>query len=332
MMLRTVLVVAALLILVPLPAPAAGGGGAPEAAPIPVVFDMDIGGDIDDTWALAFLLESPELDVRLLVTDAGNPVYRAKIAARLLEVAGRTDIPIGLGLRLYEDDDGPQAPWVEGYDLGRYPGTVHEDGVQALIDVIMGSETPVTLIGTGAVPNVRAALEREPRIAEKARFVGMHGSLRRGYGPGSEPVAEANVKGDPAALQAVLAADWDVTLTPLDTCAQVQLGGERYQRVARSEAPLARAVMENYRIWWPRCPWCEGDPDLPDRESTLLFDTVAVYLAFAEDLLEMEDLGVRVTDDGFTVIDPAAPRARCATGWKDLEAFQELLVERLAGP
>ena len=70
----------------------------------------------------------------------------------------------------------------------------------------------------------------------------------------------------------------------------------------------------------------------PDRESTLLFDTVAVYLAFAEDLLEMEGLGVRVTDDGFTVIDPEARSVRCATGWKDIEAFEELLVERLSGP
>ena len=54
--------------------------------------------------------------------------------------------------------------------------------------------------------------------------------------------------------------------------------------------------------------------------------------AFSEDLLEMEELGVRVTDDGFTVIDPAARRVRCATGWKDLPAFEDLLVDRLIGP
>jgi len=90
-----------------------------SSARIPVIFDADIGGDIDDTWALVMLLKSPELDVKLVTTDAGNARYRAKIVARLLEVAGRTDIPIGLGLQLSEDDDGPQAPWVKDYDLGR---------------------------------------------------------------------------------------------------------------------------------------------------------------------------------------------------------------------
>ncbi len=308
----------------------------PEAAPstrIPVIFDTDIGGDIDDTWALVMLLKSPELDVRLITTDAGNARYRAKIVARLLEIAGRTDIPIGRGLQLYEDDDGPQAPWVKDYDMGQYPGVVHEDGVGALIDTIMSSTTAVTVICVGAVPNIEAALEREPRIAERARFVGMHGSLRVGYGGNPEPVAESNVKVDPAACRAALGAAWEVTITPLDTCGLVELGGERYQRVLRSEDPLVKALVENYRLWWPRCSWCEkDDPDRPDRRSTTLFDTVAVYLAFSEDLVRMEELGVRVTEEGFTVIDPESPRARCATEWKDLAAFEDLLVERLVGP
>ena len=51
--------------------------------PIPVIFDSDIGGDIDDTWALAYLVRSPELDLRLVVTDHGDTVYQARVAARL---------------------------------------------------------------------------------------------------------------------------------------------------------------------------------------------------------------------------------------------------------
>ena len=38
---------------------------------IPVIFDTDIGSDIDDTWALGFLLRCPELDVKLVTTDRG---------------------------------------------------------------------------------------------------------------------------------------------------------------------------------------------------------------------------------------------------------------------
>ena len=63
---------------------------------IPVILDTDIGDDIDDTWALAMLLNSPELDLKLVVTEEGNTPSRAKIAARLLEIAGRTDVPVGI--------------------------------------------------------------------------------------------------------------------------------------------------------------------------------------------------------------------------------------------
>jgi inosine-uridine nucleoside N-ribohydrolase len=303
---------------------------------IPVILDTDIGTDIDDTWALVMLLKSPELDLKLVTTDTGNTTYRARIVARLLEIAGRTDVPIGIGIEQNQADDGPQAPWVAGYGLSRYPGRVLQDGVGALVDTIMSSEKPITLIAIGPVPNVAAALAREPRIAERARFVGMHGSLRLGYGGAPEIAAEANVRGDPAACRTVLGARWDVTITPLDTCGLVQLKGEKYARVAASRDPLVQAVMENYRVWWRRCPWCRErhatEPGLPARESSTLFDTVAVYLAFSSDLLAMEDIGVRVTDDGHTLIDDSQKALRCATKWWDLAAFEDLLVQRLAGP
>ena len=47
--------------------------------PIPVILDTDIGDDIDDTWALAMLLKSPELDLKLVVSDTADTVHRAKI-------------------------------------------------------------------------------------------------------------------------------------------------------------------------------------------------------------------------------------------------------------
>ena len=68
----------------------------------------------------------------------------------------------------------------------------------------MNSPEPVTLICIGPMPNIAEALKREPRIAEKARFVGMHGSVRVGYGGKKTPDAEWNVKADPKACQAGL--------------------------------------------------------------------------------------------------------------------------------
>jgi len=53
---------------------------APARQPIPVVLDTDIGTDIDDTWALAFLLRCPELDVRLITTATGDTFDRARLS------------------------------------------------------------------------------------------------------------------------------------------------------------------------------------------------------------------------------------------------------------
>ncbi len=78
----------------------------PQAAKIPIIYDSDIGDDIDDTWALCLLLKSPEFDVKLVVGDQGRTDYRTKLFAKLLETAKRTDIPIGVGLDQGRKDSG----------------------------------------------------------------------------------------------------------------------------------------------------------------------------------------------------------------------------------
>jgi len=294
---------------------------------IPVIYDSDIGDDIDDTWALGMVLCCPELDVKLVVGDMGKPEYRAKLMAKLLERAGRTDIPVGMAFKNGTTGGGNQSAWVKDYDLNSYPGKIYKDGVQAIIDTIMKSPEPVTLICVGPVPNIAEALRREPRIAQKALFVGMHGSVRLGYGGNKKISAEYNVRADVKACQAALSAPWDITITPLDTCGLVRLTGEKYQKVVRSQNPIAKAIIENYRIWSKR----PNHKDVSHQRSSTLFDTVAVYLSFSQALCHMEDLGIRVDDEGYTRIDADAKVMRVATSWKDMGAFEDLLVARVTG-
>jgi inosine-uridine nucleoside N-ribohydrolase len=287
-----------------------------------VVVDTDIGSDIDDTWALAMLLRCPELDVRLVVSCTNDTTYRAALIARLHEVAGRTDIPVGIGVR-QKDRPEPQAAWVEGYDVGSYPGPLHRDGVGALIDAVRASPRPVTLLCIGPLTNIAEALRRAPDVASRCRFVGMHGSIRRHRDGGIGAIAEYNVKQEVRACQEVFDAPWlEMTITPLDTCGQVRLRGARYRVIAESPDPLLRAVIENYRLW------LKGKPDL---ESSVLFDTVAVRLAWSTRFLRMEDMGIRVTDDGFTVPDPGRRRVHVALDWTDMDGFEADLVARLTG-
>ncbi len=294
---------------------------------IPVILDTDIGDDIDDTWALAMLLRSPEVDVKLVVGDYYKAQYRAKLIAKLLTAAGRTDIPVGIGLKR-GNEGGAQSKWIEGYDLKSYAGKVHEDGVQAIIDTIMASKEPVTLIAIGPLPNVAEALKRQPEIAKKARLVGMHGSVRMGYGGNARKIdAEYNVKCDAKACQAAFTAAWEITITPLDTCGIVHLRGPKYAKVRDSKDPLAAAVIANYRIWAEH----NKNARQADSASSTLFDCVAIYLAFSTDLLTMERLGIWVTDDGLTLIDPQRKPMNVATKWKDMGAFEDLMVERITG-
>ncbi len=298
---------------------------------MPVIFDTDIGSDIDDTWALLMLLNSPEFDVKLVVADYKNCTYRAKILAKMLEVCGRTDVPVAIGLHKGAERDN-QTDWVADYDLAKYPGRVHEDGVDAIIRTIRQSKDPVTLIAVGPVTNLPEVLKRAPDVAEKARFVGMHGSVRKGYGNNPKTSAEWNVRADPSALQAVFATPWEKTITPLDTCGIIHLKGERYAKIHGCQAAGAKALMDNYRIWTTaQRKRGRKMPDPAERSSTL-FDTVAVYLGYTEELLEVETINLSVSDDGFTKIDEGGVPVRCATAWKDLGAFEEHLTERIVGP
>ena len=294
---------------------------------IPVILDTDIGTDIDDTWALAMLLNSPELQLRAVVTSHGDTRYRALLAAKMLATARRAEVPVGEGVgdgQLAHDRRGQQA-WLDGYEPDDYAGTYRTDGAELMVDTVMASTDPVTVLSIGPASTTAQALALAPEIATKARFVGMHGAVRRGYGDSPNPVSEYNVFEDVAAFRTVLAAPWPVTLTPLDTCGVVTLEGDEYAKVRDADTPMMRAVMANYRAWATAI----DRADLAERRSTTLFDTVAVYLVFAEDLLAMETVRLAVRDDGLTFESEDGRPVTAALNWHDLPTFRRLLIERM---
>lgn len=68
-------------------------------AKIPVIIDTDIGTDIDDSWAISYLLQKPSIDIKLILTESHDTPERTKLLAKFLTVIGRTDIPIGTGIQ-----------------------------------------------------------------------------------------------------------------------------------------------------------------------------------------------------------------------------------------
>lgn len=295
----------------------------------PVVLDTDIGFDVDDVWALAYLLRCPELDVRLVLTGNGDTTFSAAMVAQLLAAGGRPDIPIGIGIPLNATPPYHQA-WVDPTALDTHAGPVHADGVGALIDVIEHSAEPVTVIAIGPMVNLAAALQRRPAITDESRLVAMAGSVRRGYLGADTPNHEYNLASYPAAAQAVFESDWPLTITPLDTCGTVTLDGDRFAQLRASTDPLVQAVIENHDLWCGSVEWFSHLGIDPATSSSILYDTVAVQLAVDERHVEIEELPLVVDERGATRIDPAGRTVRVATEWRDRTGFDDLLVARLA--
>jgi len=293
---------------------------------IPVILDTDIGEDIDDTWALGFLLKCPELDVKLITTSTDDTKIKAKLVAKFLEIAGRTDIPIGIGPP-ENTRKGKQYHWIKDYKLSQYPGSVHENGMEVLCSTIMDSTDPITLIAIGPLRTVAGALKINPHITENARFVGMQGSIRIGYQDTTSPLPEYNVIRDIQACQDVFQAPWEKTITPLDTCGNIVLSGEHFERIMNCDNIIAQLIKENFEIWARRRRMHYLINR--DKKTSVLFDTVAIYLSFCEELVNIEALKIEVTEKGITKISENGNNIRCATSWKNLEAFKELLVNRL---
>jgi inosine-uridine nucleoside N-ribohydrolase len=287
---------------------------------IPVILDTDIGGDIDDAWALSFLLACPELDVKLVVSDSHDTCEKARIISEFLKSAGRVDIPIGVGVK-GAVGIGSQETWISSYS-----GKVHRDGVQALIDTIMNSPEPVTLLAIGPVPNLELALEREPRIVEKARLIVMGGCIGK-QEQGDRGFPEYNVRKNAKAAQKAYSAAWDVTMTPIDTVGKIRLEGEYYAQVRDARNPMARMLMEQYHDWNRK--QTEHRQDIA-RTSSILWDTLAVCLAFNDKFCRLRDIRLSVTDEGVTKPTPDGKLTHVAIEWKDLDSFHKLLAGRIA--
>lgn len=280
----------------------------------PVIFDTDIGTDFDDSAAIALALHKPNLDIKLIVTATGDVVGRAKIVAQYLERVGRTDIPIGIGVSNPNNTGTALFGWSADYDLSKYPGTIYQDGVGAMIDVIRKSPSPVSILAIAPCDNFPSLLERAPDVVDNAAVYAMSGSVYRGYGNSSTPDAEYNVHVDPYGSQVMYEASWNLTTTPLDTCGTVALSGDAYEAFLTSASIDGLTLVESYVYW------CRGRNWDPRVSGDIWFDTVAVLLAdeeMADSMLEFRMLPIVVTDDGYTKVSPSTSKlTRVAVNWK----------------
>ena len=326
-----------------------GAGGACIASVVapqrtPVVIDTDVGTDADDSFAIALALHIPEFDVKMILCDSHDTQGRAKIAAKTLEAADRTDVVVGIGPK-QDSRGGAMFGWAADYDLATYPGTIATDGVGALIDLVNKSATTVLVLVIAPCPNILRLLERAPELAPKIRVVAMSGSIYKGYSNAPPPSAEYNVHDDIPAARALYGAPWASTLmtAPLDTSHLVHVQGAAYRRMLSCVSPSVLAMLEQWFYWVnagnaSKHYMIDGHLLNAAVESKWLNDPVAVYLATgqARHLVQMQRLNVTVTDAGYTKIVNVSTGGGhpidAAVGWANLTGFYDWMVSALCGP
>jgi len=301
------------------PQAAAQSGSAPQL----VILDTDIGDDIDDAFALALVLQSPELRLLGIETAFGDTELRARLVDRYLKAVGRGDIPVlaGIGTKGGQFTQAPYArQWTSTGSARR-----HGDAVPFLLDQIRAHPAQITLIAIGPLFNIQAAIKRDPATFRRLkRVVIMGGSVYRGYdgehgAEHSPPSPEWNIQCDPAGARALLASGVPVFVQPLDST-QIHLENPSLGTIFAHGSALTDQLTLLYHQWTGPKEW----------RSPTLFDPVAVTYAIRPDLCPATPMRLEVDDKGFTRPVEGVPNAQVCLH-SDEKGFLELLMTRIAG-
>lgn len=300
---------------------ASAAPAAAQPAKIPILFDFDIGEDIDDTFALATILASPELELRGVTTVGEDSYKRAQMVCRFLTAVGSGKIPVAAGLP--EKTTKPLPYWQVQYGnhasvYFRDPKPAKEKSPEFLYKHLKANPGELTIVASGPLTNLAALFDKYPDSKQMIkRLVIMGGSVRRGYDDGSKPQAEYNIVNDIKAAQTVFRSGVSLTVAPLDATAMLKLDAARQKKLFDAASLLTLSVQALVQLW-------------QEKEVPILYDPVAVTLVYTEKFCTMEKLHLAVDDKGFTKIEPGKPaNASVATSIKKDE-FLDWLVDRLA--
>jgi len=305
--------------------------------PTPIILDCDPGHD--DAIALLLALASPEVELVGVTTVSGNQTLDKTTAnaLRVLEFAGRSDIPVYAGAdrpfvrardvaaHVHGESglDGPDLP-----PPTKSPGAQH--AVEFIADQIRARAGKLTLVPTGPLTNVGLLCALHPD-ARPERIVLMGGSIGEGN---RTPAAEFNIWADPEAAERVFAAGLETTMVGLDVTHRALIADSHTERM-RAAGRVGRMVaelMDFYaRFHKARYPDLDGSP---------MHDPVCVAHIVDPALMTVLDAQIEVDCS-------AGPsRGRTNVDWRGREhfgppnakvgmdidgsAFAELVVERIS--
>lgn len=306
---------------------------------IPLVIDTDPG--IDDALAILLALASPEVDLRLVTTVHGNVdlALTTENALRVLQLAGRSDVPVAAGAHAALVHQQPEraghvhgAEGLGGVRLPPSPARVDpRPAVVALAELLLSSPDPVTVAAIGPLTNIALLLTVHPEAAARIdRLVVMGGSA--GRGGNVTAAAEFNIWSDPEAAAAVFGSTVPTVMAGLDVTMPTVLPEEGIARFAAAGpvGATAAAILQQY---------LDHARDAYGTTGVVVHDALALTEAIAPGTLGTvaRDVVVDTTlgaGRGQTLVDrrsvSAAPTAVQVAETVDSTAAVEFLVSRLA--
>src|SRR5580692_3204224 len=290
-----------------------------SGAPEKVIMDTDIGDDIDDAFAIALALKSPELEILGISTTFGDTEARAKIVDRLLGEAGRIDIPVLAGTPTHTTNVMNQRRYGEG---GHFARASHPSAADFIFEQIRRYPGQITLIAIGPLMNVGALIDKDPATFLKLkRVVIMGGSIECGYGelwfcPQRGPDAEWNIINDILSAKKLFLSGVPLYVMPLDST-QLKLDETKRAYLFKQGTPLTDALTLLYHEWGQQTP--------------TLFDPVTVAYILDPKICPVQPMHIGVDDKGFTRKEPGAPNAQVCMH-SDADAFFRLQIGRLVAP
>jgi inosine-uridine nucleoside N-ribohydrolase len=265
-----------------------------------LIIDTDIGTYYDDAFAVLLACRSPEVDLLGVTTVYGDTKLRSRIARKVLNVAGREDVPVCAGIgrplqgkALMFGFEGQNILTPEDESLK----PTGEHAVDFIVRTIMGSPGEVSVVTLGAVSNLAVAFVKEPEIAQNMKELIIMGGvivpIVDPKGIRRSPIEEYNLNNDPMAAQIVLNSGMPITLCPIDVTLKVPLRPDQVQKINNSDDPVARLVSNILAVWPPQERQIYLSVGIPTEHTGLwLHDPLTVALVYDKSLCVMTPLHV----------------------------------------
>jgi purine nucleosidase len=257
-----------------------------------VIFDTDIGDDVDDAFALALTVASPKLEVMGVTTAWGDTDLRARLTERFLKATGHGDIPVAAGPKTHALSTFSQARWAQAEPE---PAQGWPDGIDFTLDAIRRNPGQITLIAVAPFSNVGALIDHDAATFRKLKkIVLMGGSIHRRYGdigyfPDRGPEPEYNVMMDIASSRKLFASGVPIYMMPLDST-QLKFDEVMRETVFSQGTPATDALLSLYEEWKAST----------GNETPTLFDAMAVAATIDPGLCPTTPMHIEIDEKGFT--------------------------------